>query len=59
MKDKKNNPSIQIMIELASRINRYDNFVKYDEDKTILNYCVVHNSKINDYNDVVLQNNNM
>ena len=59
MKDSNNNPSPQIRIELASRINRYDDFVKYDEDKTILDYCLVYNSKINDNNHVVLQNNNM
>ena len=59
MKDKKNNPSTQIRIELASRANCYNDFVKYDEDKKILDYCLVHNSKINSNNDVVLQCNNM
>ena len=59
MKDKKNNPSTQIRIELASRVNFYDDFMKHDEDKTILDYCLVHNSKINNNDDVVLQYNNM
>ena len=47
------------MIRVSFRVNRYDDFVKNDEDKTIIDYCLVHNSKINDDNDVVLQNNNM
>ena len=59
MKDKKNNSSTQFRIELAFRVNFRDDFVKYDEDETILVYCLVHNSKIYNDNDVVLQNNNM
>ena len=59
MKDKNNNIITQIRIQLASPVNRYDDFVKYDKDKTILNYCVVHDRKINDDNDVLLQDNNM
>ena len=32
--------------------------MKYDEDKMIIDYRLVHNSKINDDNNVVMQNNN-
>ena len=34
-------------------------FVKNDEDETFIDYCLVCNSKINNGNDVVLQNSNM
>ena len=40
-------------------LNRYDDFVEYDEDKTILDYYFVNDSKINNNNDVALQYNNM
>ena len=43
-------------LELASRVNYYDDFMKYDEDKVIIDYCWVNNSKIKDNDDVVLQN---
>ena len=59
MKDKNNNIITQIRIQLASPVNRYDDFVKYVEDKTILDYRLVHDSKIYNYNYVVLYNNNM
>ena len=34
-------------------------FVKNDEDETFIDYCLICNSRINDDNDVVLQNSNM